>query len=97
MTLDFEWDEEKDFLNTWKHGISFEEAKMVFFDSLAAILYDFEHSIGEDRWKIYGLVNITVVTVCFTARDGVIRLISARKATKAEEEEYFNGYRTTQS
>jgi uncharacterized DUF497 family protein len=95
MTIDFEWDEEKDFFNTWKHGISFEEAKMVFFDSLAAALYDFEHSIGEDRWTIYGLVNITVVTVCFTERDGVIRLISARKATKAEEEEYFNGYRTT--
>jgi uncharacterized DUF497 family protein len=96
MTIDFEWDEEKDFFNTWKHGISFKEAEMVFFDSLAAVLYDFEHSSEEEaRWKIYGLVNTTVVTVCFTERDEVIRLISARKATKAEEEEYFNGYGTT--
>ncbi len=87
----FEWDENKNRINQSKHGISFEEAKTVFYDEEALVIDDPEHSEEEDRFIILGLskkANLLVVCHCYRASDTVIRLISARKATKTEAKYY---------
>lgn len=89
--INFEWDENKNRLNRRKHGISFEEAASVFYDQGALIKDDPEHSEEEDRFVILGLsskANLLVVCHCFRASETVIRIISARKATKTEGKFY---------
>jgi uncharacterized protein len=86
--LAFEWDEDKDRLNQQLHGIKFEDAKFVFNDPNKVILPDLYHSEIEERWLAIGMVN-RVLFVVFTERgDKVIRIISARVGTKAEEKLY---------
>lgn len=86
----FEWDEEKNRLNKAKHGIPFELACEVFGDPLAAGVWD-RVVAGEERWKTYGTVGGFLVVVAHTHRikggDDVIRIISARRATRREREE----------
>ncbi len=92
--LEFEWDERKDRENRRKHGISFEEAKTVFFDENAVEFHDDEHSQGEDRFLMLGLsgkLRVLLVCHCLRERETVIRIISARKATKKEQEFYPRG------
>lgn len=89
--INFEWDENKNRLNQRKHGISFEEAVSVFYDEEALIRDDPEHSEEEERFVILGLsskANLLVVCHCFRASETVIRIISARKATKTESKYY---------
>lgn len=89
--IQFEWDENKNQINQHKHGISFQEAKTVFCDEEALVIDDPEHSETEDRFIILGLsnkANLLVVCHCYRASDTVIRLISARKATKTESQYY---------
>ncbi len=84
-------DEKKNQINRRKHGISFEEAKTVFYDEAALIIDDPEHSEEEDRFIILGLsskANLLVVCHCYRASESVIRIISARKATKTESSFY---------
>lgn len=91
-TIRFEWDENKNEINKKKHKISFEEAKTVFYDTEALLIDDPEHSIEEERFIILGFsqkANLLVVCHCYRASDTVIRIISARKATKTESEQYF--------
>ena len=57
MELKFEWDEEKDRINRQKHGISFETASYVFRDEYYIEMYDFEHSMEEDRYIAIGMVG----------------------------------------
>ena len=84
----FEWDEEKNKKNKKLHGIDFEDAKFVFNDPLKIILPDLYHSKEEERWLAIGIVS-RVLFVVFTERsENTIRIISARTATKAEEELY---------
>jgi len=78
--------------NQRKHGVSFEAALKVFSDPKQLEVYDFKHSLFEDRWTAVGLSGVTVLSVTFTKRNGSIRIISARKADKNEEERYFYGY-----
>jgi uncharacterized DUF497 family protein len=92
MELRFEWDEEKNKINLRKHGISFEEAAVVFSDSMRIEIYDRRHSFYEERWKVFGLSMLTVLVISCTVINGIIRIFSVRKATKIEEEEYFYGY-----
>lgn len=83
----------KDQLNRRKHGISFDEAKTVFYDGEALVIDDPEHSEEEERFIILGLssrANLLVVCHCYRASETVIRLISARKATKTEAKFYGN-------
>jgi uncharacterized DUF497 family protein len=90
-TLMFEWDENKNEINKKKHRISFEEAQTVFYDDAALVIDDPEHSQEEDRFIILGLskrANLLVVCHCYRASDTVIRIISARKATKNETKQY---------
>lgn len=89
--LDFEWDENKNTANKAKHNISFEEAKTVFYDEWALVIDDPEHSAEEDRFIILGFskqANLLVVCHCYREADMVIRIISARKATKNEAKYY---------
>ena len=83
--LKFEWDEEKNQINKRKHKISFETAAYVFEDEM----YDFEHSIEEDRYIAIGCVG-DVLFVVFTERKDNIRLISARLATESERRLYYD-------
>jgi uncharacterized DUF497 family protein len=92
MNLEFEWDENKNKINQIIHGISFEKATMVFSDPMRTEIYDWEHSLYEERWMIFGLSGLTVLMVNCTERNGVIRIFSARKASKTEEKEYYYGY-----
>lgn len=89
--LRFEWDEAKNRVNQRKHGISFEEARTVFFDENAIRFYDPDHSANEDRFLLLGLsmkLRVLVVYHCFRVSDTVVRIISARKANAKETGDY---------
>ncbi len=91
-TVYFSWDDNKAAINLQKHGISFEEAKTVFYDEDAILIDDPEHSQEEERFLLLGyssLAKLLVVCHCYRASETVIRIISARKATKAERKQYF--------
>ena len=87
----FEWDDEKDRKNIAKHGIGFKTAILVFQDQNRLEKYDAAHSLDEDRYVTIGEVGGTfmVVTVVYTERTEAIRIISARRATRAEKEAYY--------
>lgn len=88
----FEWDQNKNLVNIKKHKISFEEARTVFFDDNARLIPDPEHSITEDRFIILGFtikLRILVVVHSYKENDDLIRIISARKATKSEIKYYY--------
>ena len=90
--IKFEWDENKNIINNKKHKISFEEAKSVFYDPEALLINDPEHSVEEERFIILGLslkANLLVVCHCYRESETVIRIISARKATRNEAEQYY--------
>lgn len=90
-SIKFEWDENKNEINKKKHKISFEEAVTVFYDDDALLIDDPEHSEEEERFIILGLskkANLLVVCHCYRASETVIRIISARKATKNETRQY---------
>ena len=89
--IQFDWDPKKNIEKKKKHKISFEEAKDVFYDDNAILFDDPEHSIEEDRFLIIGRIknlNICVVSHCYKDKDEIIRIISARKATKKEKNTY---------
>ena len=88
--MKFEWDERKNQFNIKKHGISFEEAKSIFFDENAIEFFDIEHSDNEDRFLMLGVSSrLRILLVCYCARESkTIRIISARKATKNEKKYY---------
>jgi len=91
--IKFEWDENKNVINQKKHKISFEEAKTVFFDEEALVIDDPDHSENEERFIILGesnKANLLVVCHCYRVSDTVIRIISARKATKNETRQYYD-------
>ena len=94
MEYEFEWDEEKNDFNFMKHGIFFEDAIVIFNDSMRVDIFDRKHSLFEDRWKTIGLYGCDMISVIYTMRNDIIRIISARKADKKEEEEYLYGYGT---
>lgn len=88
----FEWDEEKAIANKKKHGIAFEKVLPVFFDSLKVEFRDELHSDDEDRYITIGNASrriLLLVVVCSTERNGRIRLISARRASKIDEGIYY--------
>lgn len=85
----FEWDENKNAINKQKHKISFETAAYVFEDPNYIEMYDFEHSIEEDRFIAIGMVG-DILFVVFTERKENIRIISARLATDEERRLYYD-------
>ena len=93
--IEFEWDDRKNRINIEKHGISFDEASTVFYDDYAILFDDPDHSDAEDRFLILGITRrekLCIVSHCYRGEDEIIRIISARKATKQETKTY-NDYR----
>ena len=89
--LTFEWDENKNRINQSKHKISFEEAESVFYDERALLINDPDHSLEEERFIILGMsirANLLIVCHCCRSEENIIRIISARKATKTESSYY---------
>ena len=89
--IKFVWDENKNKLNQKKHGISFGEAKTVFFDQNGRLISDPDHSETEDRFILLGFssrLNLVVVCHCYREDGETVRIISARKATKSEKSQY---------
>jgi uncharacterized protein len=89
MIVRFEWNKSKANDNEAKHGVSFELAKLVFKDPLAVEFLDDRKDYGEERFVIIGRAEGQVLCVAYTERKEVIRIISARRATKHEEEAYL--------
>ena len=92
--ISFVWDNQKARFNQRRHGVSFEEARTVFYDENAMEFFDPEHSTNEDRFLMLGIsVRLRVLVVCHCLREegSVIRIISARKATRSEERNYQGG------
>lgn len=89
MNLKFSWNKSKAKDNEAKHGVSFDLAKKVFQDPFAVEYLDDRQDYGEERLVIIGLADGQVLFVAYTERKGAIRMISARRATKHEQEAYF--------
>lgn len=90
--IDFEWDDAKASSNARKHGVTFREASAAFADPYGRIIDDPDHSDDEERFILIGMsLSARVLTVCHCLRkeDSVIRIISARKATRPEEDQYW--------
>lgn len=90
-SLSFEWDENKNRSNRLKHGVSFEEATSVFQDENARGYYDPDHSENEDRFMLLGMssrARMLIICHCTRQAGSVIRIISARRATREEQKDY---------
>jgi len=91
ITPRFEWEPRKANANLKKHGITFEEAKSVFYDDHAKLLDDPDHSDEEERFVLLGLshtLRVLLVCHCYRSEGNIIRIISARKATTKESKDY---------
>ena len=90
--MKFEWDEQKASKNLSSHKVLFEEAITVFIDQLYIDFFDPDHSDNEARYIRIGQSNKKrILIVSYTERNNVIRIISAREATKRERDDYENG------
>src|SRR5690349_3986283 len=90
MVLEFEWHEAKAQANLQVHGVSFELAKTVFKDPFAVERLDDREDYGEDRYVIIGMAEGHVLLyVAYTEREKRIRIISARRVTQHEQDDYF--------
>jgi len=89
-SLRFEWDEDKAASNQEKHGVSFEEAKSVFADSLGRLIADPDSSEAEERFVLMGVSSrLRLLIVCHCEKsEKIIRIISARKAERTERKNY---------
>ena len=90
--MEFDNDPVKATINLKKHKVSFEEAASVFGDPMAYTFADPDHSLGEERWLMFGLSRMArVLAVIFTPRRGKYRIISARMATRPDRKTYEQG------
>ena len=90
--MEFAWDPKKSASNLRDHKVTFEEASSIFGDSLAITFEDPDHSEGESRLLTFGLSEQgRLLVVSHTERRGVVRIISARRATRAERRIYEEG------
>ena len=90
--MKFEWDTAKAASNVRKHGVSLDEAGSVFLDQLAVSGPDPDHSVGESRYITFGISSLgRLLAVSHTYRPGAIRIISARRVTRAERKTYGEG------
>ncbi len=90
--MEFEWNRTKSTVNKRKHGVSFGEAASVFGDTLAVTYRDPVHSVGEERFLTFGISKGgRLLVVSHVERDGRVRIITAREATKHERKIYEEG------
>ena len=91
--LRFEWDEKKSNLNQRKHGVSFLEAQTAFADENGLLLDDPDHSIEETRFILLGMsskLRLLIISHTYRREDIIVRIISARKATRMEQKQYWS-------
>lgn len=89
--IKFTWDPDKDELNQQRHNVSFDEAKTVFYDEYARLIFDPDHSQEEVRFILLGLsarLRILIVSHTYRSSDSEIRIISARRANRREQQQY---------
>lgn len=87
--MELECDADKAAQNLKKHGVAFEDAELVFYDSGRIETYDGREDYSEDRWATIGLAQSAMLCVVYTVRnEETIRLISARKANASERKQY---------
>lgn len=86
--MDFEWDDNKRMTNLNKHGIDFEDVRIIF-DGDTVTVEDDRYNYGEQRLVTFGFLRRSIVSVTHTEYGDVIRVISARKATKHEQQLYL--------
>jgi len=94
--LRFEWDPAKDRANRRKHGVSFDQARTAFLDEHGRIMHDLDHSDDEDRFVLLAFssaLRLLVVCHCYRTGEDIIRIISARKATRKERATYAQGWK----
>ena len=92
VSIEFTWDKRKATSNRKKHGVSFEEARSAFFDENAQVFHDPDHSEDEERFILLGTsfsLRTLVVCHCHRENDAIIRIFSARKADKQEQQDYL--------
>ena len=92
LEIRFSWDEKKNRSNQQKHGVSFDEAQTAFYDENAKVYFDPDHPSDEDRFILLGVssrLRVLVVCHCYREGENVIRIISARKADRQEQEDYL--------
>jgi len=89
MELEFEWDDGKAAENVRNHGVSFAHAALAFRDPFAVEWIDLRESYGEERIILLGMTSKQILTVVYTERDERIRIISARRATRNEQDHYY--------
>ncbi|MCC6328318.1 MAG: BrnT family toxin [Acidobacteria bacterium] len=87
--MEFEWDPDKAIVNLEKHGISFDEASLAFFDPNAIELFDDLNSEDEIRFQLIGISRVRLLFVGYTLRDDRVRIVTARKAN-AKQKKYYN-------
>ena len=90
----FDWDERKNRANQRKHGVTFEDALTVFADENAMRFPDPDHSVDENRFILLGIsysLRVLVISHCYRENPATVRIISARKADKMEETDYWRG------
>lgn len=87
--MQFEWDKQKNEENKKKHHICFENAIRVFWDYYRIEILDERMDYGEERYVVIGMVE-NIISVVYTERGEVTRIISARKATEKERKMYYD-------
>ena len=87
--MEFDWDPVKARANVAKHGVSFEAARRIFDDPLAIERFDYSEDYGENRFIIVGIVQDLLLSIVYVERKQVVRLISARRASRKEQDDYF--------
>jgi uncharacterized DUF497 family protein len=87
--LEFEWDDDKASVNWREHGVAFQEAIKAFLDLFAVERMDGRKDYGEDRINLVGMCDGALIHVTYTERGERIRLISARRAEKHEQDDYY--------
>ena len=86
---DFEWDDTRAATNFANHGVSFERARLAFGDPFAVGRIDDREDYGEDRFTMVGMVQGTLIFMAYTERGDRVRIMSARRATRHEQDDYF--------
>ncbi|MBN1420306.1 MAG: BrnT family toxin [Planctomycetes bacterium] len=89
---ELQWDPDKARANLSKHGVSFRAAAGVFEDTRRIEWLNTREDYGEERFVTVGIVNAEVLFVAYAARGDAIRIISARRASKKEKEEYYGNF-----
>ena len=89
MQLEFEWDDDKAAVNWQQHGVAFSEAVNAFADPFAVEHLDEREDYGEERTNLVGMCDGLLVHVTYTERNDRIRIISARRAERHEQDDYY--------